>query len=212
MYRRPTIHWSTHPQGEQDETEKPSYDMDRKKKAYDLVPHNWIIECLRMYKISSKFIKFIENTMEKWRVGRTAGEKSLAKEEIQSGSSREMRYHLFIIAMMPLIHIGNAQADENFINHWKKSTTLCTWEPPSCLPKMRKNWEPKYFQWEYTVRRLAWNLPKKMRHEIMKSGKLQITEEIVKVKLATIVEGDPRCRRGRNSILWIATHYPWSSP
>ena len=43
-----------------------------------------------------------------------------------------------------------------------------------------------------------------------------------KVKLATVVEGDPkasfsiattlRCRGGRNTFPWIALLYPWSSP
>ena len=45
---------------------------------------------------------------------------------------------------------------------------------------------------------------------------------IIKVKLATIVEGDPkapfsiattpRCRGGRYSIPWIAPLYPWTVP
>ena len=49
-----------------------------------------------------------------------------------------------------------------------------------------------------------------------------ITYLIVKVKLATIVEGDPkapfsiattpRCRGGRYSIPWIAPLYPWTVP
>ena len=59
-------------QGEQDKTEKPSYGADKLQKAYDLVPQSWIIDCLKMYKIFGKVIKFIKNTMGNWRVKLTA--------------------------------------------------------------------------------------------------------------------------------------------
>ena len=38
------------------------------KKAYDIVPRSWIINCLKMYKISHETIRFIEKTMKNWRV------------------------------------------------------------------------------------------------------------------------------------------------
>ena len=38
------------------------------KKTSDIVPQSWIIDCLKMYKISDEVINFIENTMENWRV------------------------------------------------------------------------------------------------------------------------------------------------
>ena len=50
------------------------------KKAYDMVPQNWFSDSLKMYKISDQVKKFIENTMEKWRVELTAGGKSLTGE------------------------------------------------------------------------------------------------------------------------------------
>ena len=37
------------------------------KKAYDMVPQSWIINCLKMYKISHETINFIEKTMENSR-------------------------------------------------------------------------------------------------------------------------------------------------
>ena len=33
------------------------------KKAYGMVPRSWIIDYLKLYKISREVIKFIENTM-----------------------------------------------------------------------------------------------------------------------------------------------------
>ena len=56
-----------------------------KKKVFDMVPQSWIIDCLKMYKISGEIIKFIENTMENWRVEQVAEGKSLTEVKIQRG-------------------------------------------------------------------------------------------------------------------------------
>ena len=48
------------------------------KKAYDMFPQSWKINCLKMYKISDEIINFIEKTMKTWKVELTAGERSLA--------------------------------------------------------------------------------------------------------------------------------------
>ena len=41
------------------------------KKVYILVPQSWIVDCLKMYKISEKFMKFITEAMKKieWGIG-----------------------------------------------------------------------------------------------------------------------------------------------
>ena len=49
------------------------------RKAYDMVPHTLILECLKMYKISNNIINFIEKAMENWRVQLKAGGQSLAE-------------------------------------------------------------------------------------------------------------------------------------
>ena len=46
------------------------------KKAYDMAPKSWIINCLRMYKISHEDINFIEKAMKTWRAELTAGGKA----------------------------------------------------------------------------------------------------------------------------------------
>ena len=48
------------------------------KKAYDMVSQTWIIECLKIYKISDKFINFIMEAMKNWKMELTTGEKTLA--------------------------------------------------------------------------------------------------------------------------------------
>ena len=52
------------------------------KKAYDMVPQSWIINCLKMHKISDEVINFIEKTMKTWRVELIAGGKRLAEAKI----------------------------------------------------------------------------------------------------------------------------------
>ena len=77
------------------------------KKAYDMVPQTWIINCYKMYKISDEIINFIEKTMKTWRVELTTGWKSFAEAKIQRDIFQvdAISPLLFIIAMMPLHHI-----------------------------------------------------------------------------------------------------------
>ena len=74
------------------------------KNAYDVVPQSWIINCLKMYKISDEVINFIEKTMKTWRVELTAGGRILAEAKIQTGifQGDALSPLSFIIAIMPL--------------------------------------------------------------------------------------------------------------
>ena len=77
------------------------------KKAYDMAPQSWIINSLKMYKISHETINFIEKTMKNWRVELKAGGKGLAETKTRRGifQGDALSPLLFIIAMMPLNHI-----------------------------------------------------------------------------------------------------------
>ena len=71
--RRSTIHWLTHPQGEQNETENVAMAWIGYKLAYDMVLRSSIIDCLKICKIFDEVIKFIKKTMDNWRVELTVG-------------------------------------------------------------------------------------------------------------------------------------------
>ena len=77
------------------------------KKSYDMVPQSWIINCLKMYKISHEIINFIEKIMKTCRMELAAGGRSLAEIKIQWGNSQgdALSPLLFIIAIMPRNHI-----------------------------------------------------------------------------------------------------------
>ena len=77
------------------------------KTAYDMVPHSWIINSIKMYKISDEVINFIEKTMKTWRVDLTVGGRRLAEAKIQRGifQGDALSPLLYIIAMMPLNHM-----------------------------------------------------------------------------------------------------------
>ena len=77
------------------------------KKAYDMIPQSWIINCLKMYIISEEVINLFEKTIKTWRVELTAGGQSFVETKIQRGIFHGNALSLlqFIIAMMPLQHI-----------------------------------------------------------------------------------------------------------
>ena len=115
------------------------------KKTYDIVPQNWIINCLKMYKISHEIINFIEKTMKNWRVKLTAGVKSLAETKIQRGifQGDALSPLLFIIAMMPLNHIlRKCTAGYKLSRSQEKINHLMYMDDINYLQKMKKNWKP----------------------------------------------------------------------
>ena len=77
------------------------------KKAYDMTLQRWILRCLKMYKIPGQVAKFIEKTMQTWRVELTVVGKSIAEVIIQRSifQGYELSLLIFLIAMMPLNHI-----------------------------------------------------------------------------------------------------------
>ena len=105
-------------------------------KVYDMAPQSWIINCLKMYKISDEVINFIEKTMKTWRVELTAGRRSLAEAKIQRGifQGDALSSLPFIIAMMPLNHMlrkctagYKLSKSQEKINHliYRQHQTIC---------------------------------------------------------------------------------------
>ena len=78
------------------------------KKAFDSVPHSWILKCLQMYKIHPVLIIFIEESMSQWKTNMTLVHKEgvletgpiRIKRGIFQGDS--LSPLLFIMSLSPL--------------------------------------------------------------------------------------------------------------
>ena len=55
------------------------------KKAYDMVPHSWINECLELFGIAENVIKFMSDSMRSWKLELTSSGESLGDVDIQRG-------------------------------------------------------------------------------------------------------------------------------
>ena len=55
------------------------------KKAYDMVPHLWIIECLDLFGVGENIKSLLVNSMEKWKVMLCSGNSELGEVEFERG-------------------------------------------------------------------------------------------------------------------------------
>ena len=60
------------------------------RKAYDFVPHSWILECLDMLGIADNVRSFLEKSMKKWKLLLSSNKSDLCEFE---GSSKEIACH-----------------------------------------------------------------------------------------------------------------------
>ena len=150
------------------------------KKAYDIVPHSWIINSQKMYKISDEVINFIDKTMKTWRFELTAGGRGLAEAKIQNGifQGDAPSPLLFIIAMMPLNHIlRKCTAGYKLSRSQEKVNHLMYIDDIKLFAKNEKELETL----THTVRIYSRDIGMEFGIEkcemlVMKSGKRQLTD------------------------------------
>lgn len=101
------------------------------KKAFDSVPHSWILEVLGIYGVSREFIGFLEAAMEKWEtvlVLRLNGSDSVVTDTIRirrgiyQGDS--LSPLLFCVAMNPLSSMLNDLEGPRVCRKWTDSYRL----------------------------------------------------------------------------------------
>ena len=74
------------------------------KKAYDMVPHSWIIECLELFGIAENVRKFMSDSMRSWKLELTSSGESLGDVHIQRGifQGDSLSPLLFVLCIIPL--------------------------------------------------------------------------------------------------------------
>ena len=74
------------------------------RKAYDFVPHSWILECLDMLAIAENIRKFLENSMKNWKLWLASIGVDLCKIDVNRGifQGNSLSPLIFIICMIPL--------------------------------------------------------------------------------------------------------------
>ena len=74
------------------------------RKAFDMVPHSWILECMSMFGIAKNMEEFLKNSMAKWKTelfvyGQSLGQVNIKRGIFQGDSLSPL---LFVLCMIPL--------------------------------------------------------------------------------------------------------------
>ena len=74
------------------------------RKAYDMVPHSWIIECLEIFGIAGNVERFIHRSMAQWKTELTSCGERLGHVHIRRGifQGDSLSPLLFVICLIPL--------------------------------------------------------------------------------------------------------------
>ena len=74
------------------------------RKAYDMVPHSWIIECMKLFGVANNVSDFIKGSMEKWKTELTSSGQVLGEVDIKRGifQGDSLSPLLFVLCMIPL--------------------------------------------------------------------------------------------------------------
>ena len=73
-------------------------------KAYDMVPHSWIKECLDLFGVAENIRTLLVNSMEKWRVMLCEGNSEFGEVDIKRGifQGDSLSPLVFVLVLIPL--------------------------------------------------------------------------------------------------------------
>ena len=96
------------------------------KKAYDMIPHSWLIKCMEIFNLAENSINLLKNSMKNWKVNLKCGEELLGNVDIKRGifQGDSLSPILFVLALIPLSAVlrkmkdgYNLGRDRGKINH-----------------------------------------------------------------------------------------------
>ena len=114
------------------------------KKAYDMVPHRWMIEAMKMVGIADNIVNLFENSKETWRTeliacNESIGEVDIRREIFQADSFSPL---LFVIVRITLSIILN-KTDLGYItSRNQKLNRHLFMDDLKLLQRVRENWIP----------------------------------------------------------------------
>ena len=53
-------------------------------KAYNMVPHTWVLQCLKIFKVANNISSVIKNSMKNWKVKLATGKETLGEVKIEA--------------------------------------------------------------------------------------------------------------------------------
>ena len=74
------------------------------RKAYDLVPHSWVNECMEMFGIAENLRTLLQKSVQQWRLSLTANSEDLEEVNVERGIFQEdsLSPLVFVLSMVPL--------------------------------------------------------------------------------------------------------------
>ena len=74
------------------------------RKAYDIVPHSWISECLKMFGVAENVKKFLEDNISKWKLELSSSGEILGDVQVRRGifQGYSLLALLLVVCMIPL--------------------------------------------------------------------------------------------------------------
>ena len=97
------------------------------RKACDMIPHSWILECMRLTGVSENIIQMVENIMQNWKTMLTSAGKELAEIHIRRGifQGDSLSPLLFVICLIPMsLALRKVKAGYSFGNDKRKVNHL----------------------------------------------------------------------------------------
>ena len=73
------------------------------QKAYDIVPHSWILECARMVGVAQNMITLIENSIANWKTVSVDIKQGVTWDSRHQKKNLSRRLIMFVTIMTPLI-------------------------------------------------------------------------------------------------------------
>ena len=74
------------------------------KKAFDMVPHSWIVKCMSLFGVANKVIRVLTLSISKWKTELSARGVSLSEVNIRRGlfQGDSLSPLLFVLSLIPL--------------------------------------------------------------------------------------------------------------